>query len=115
MTKFRRMMLISAAAAGVGGAALAEEQFAGTWQVSDTNGKPFEIVLKDDGTASANRAGEGMSGKWTKSGSAAVITWDTGWTTKISEQGDGYVKTAYKDGQSPDAKPANSSEATKVK
>ena len=67
------MLSISASAASV---------FEGVWTVKDTDGKPFEITLSADGSSKASR-GEGMVGTWKDDGSAAVITWNTGWTTKI--------------------------------
>ena len=36
---------------------------------------------------------------WKEEGSAAVITWDSGWVTKITKEGDSYKKTAEKDGK----------------
>ncbi len=93
--------------------ALAASAFEGTWKVSDTDGKSFEIMIAGDGTAKADRAGEGMKGTWKDDGSAAVITWDTGWTTKITKDGDKFKKTAFKKGDME--KPANSSPAEKVK
>ena len=94
---------------------LAASQFEGTWKVADTDGKGFEITLTSDGSATASRAGEGMKGTWKEEGSAAVITWETGWTTKISKDGDKYTKTAFKKGEPMDGKPANSSAAEKAK
>lgn len=91
----------------------AASEFEGTWQVKDTNGTPFEIVLKEDGKASADRAGEGMSGSWKKDGDAAVISWSDGWTTKISKEGSGYSKSAWKKGLSMDDTPTNTSDAMK--
>lgn len=93
----------------------AADPFEGTWKVSDTAGKPFEITLSADGAAKANRSGEGMTGTWKADGSAATIIWDTGWTTKIAKSGDKYVKSAFKNGEAADAKPANTSDAEKVK
>jgi hypothetical protein len=61
----------------------------------DTSGKPFQITLSADGSAKADRAGEGLTGTWKEEGGAAVIRWDTGWTTKITKEGDKYKKTAY--------------------
>ncbi|MDO9381577.1 MAG: hypothetical protein Q7T86_01820 [Hyphomicrobiaceae bacterium] len=89
-------------------------EFAGTWKVADTGGKPFEIVLAADGTAKADREGEGMDGTWKKDGTSAVITWKTGWTTKITKDGDKFTKVAYEKGGS-DGAPKNSSTAEKVK
>jgi carbon monoxide dehydrogenase subunit G len=94
---------------------LAASQFEGRWNVADTAGKSFEITLAGDGSAKANRDAEGMAGTWKEEGSAAVITWDTGWTTKISKDGDKYTKSAFKKGDPMDGKPANSSAAEKVK
>jgi hypothetical protein len=61
---------------------LAESAFEGVWKVKDTAGQPFEIILSSGGVAKATR-GEGMTGTWKEEGNAAVITWNTGWTTKI--------------------------------
>jgi len=56
-----------------------------------------------------------MTGTWKEQGNTAVITWKTGWTTKITEEGGRYTKTAYRKGQTLDVPPANSSEAEKAK
>ena len=95
-------------------ASLGASQFEGKWSVADTAAKAFEITLAADGSAKANRDAEGMTGTWKEEDSAAVITWDTGWTTKISKDGDKYTKTAFKKGEAT-GKPANSSAAEKVK
>jgi len=87
--------------------------YEGTWKVKDSSGKPFEITLAGDSTARADR-GEGMSGTWKEDGASAVITWNTGWTTKIMKDGDRFKKVAYKKGQSMDSAPANKSEAEKL-
>jgi hypothetical protein len=96
-------------------ASLAASPFEGTWKVADTSGEAFEITLASDGTAKANRSGEGMSGTWKEDGSAATITWDTGWTTMISKTGEKYTKTAFKKGETKEGKAANTSAAEKVK
>jgi hypothetical protein len=96
-------------------ASVAASQFEGTWKVADTGGKAFEITLAGDGSAKANRTAEGMTGTWKEAGSTAVITWDTGWTTKISKEGDKYTKTAFKKGEPTGGKPVNTSPAEKVK
>lgn len=88
-----------------------EAQFVGVWQVKDSNGMPFEIVLFDSGEAEANRDGEGMNGTWESDDRTAVVNWDTGWTTKITRTSDGYVKTAY---DSTAAAPTNTSSAEKI-
>jgi hypothetical protein len=91
---------------------LAASDFEGVWKVTDTGGQSFEITLSDNGAAKANR-GEGMVGTWHEEGGAAVITWNTGWTTKIMKEGDKYRKAAYSKGQPLDAKPTNSTDAQK--
>jgi hypothetical protein len=93
---------------------LAASDFEGVWKVKDTAGQPFEITLSGGGAAKASR-GEGMVGTWKEEGKTAVITWDTGWITKIAKEGDRYKKTAYGKGQPLDGPPANSTDAQKVK
>ena len=89
-------------------AALAGSDFEGVWAVKDTDGKPFDITLSADGKATATLE-EDMTGTWTEADGAAVIKWDTGWTTKIMKQGDGYKKEAFK----ADGTSANTSDAQK--
>jgi hypothetical protein len=90
----------------------ATQEFIGTWEVSDSNGDLFEITLFGSGSAEADRAGEGLSGTWTVDGSTAVVTWDTGWTTKITRTGETYTKTAY---DQTSTAPTNTSTARKVR
>jgi hypothetical protein len=62
-----------------------------------------------------------MVGTWKERGGAgeegfaAVITWNTGWTTTIAKEADHYKHTAYRKGQATEGQPANSSDAQKVK
>jgi len=93
----------------------AKSDFAGTWKVTDTSGAPFEILLADDGKASADRSGEALEGTWKEENGAALITWNEGWTTKIAKEGDGYKKMAWDKGVSMDSAPTNTSSAEKVK
>jgi hypothetical protein len=93
---------------------LAESAFEGVWKVKDTAGQPFEITLSSGGVAKATR-GEGMTGTWKEEGNAAVITWNTGWTTKITKEGNQYKKAAYRKGQALDAPPTNTSDAERAK
>jgi hypothetical protein len=87
-------------------------QFAGTWKTKDTTGGAFDITLAVDGKATADRHGEALTGTWKEEGGAAVIKWDSGWTTKIAKEGDTYKKTGYeKDASASSA----SSDAVKVK
>jgi hypothetical protein len=114
--KFTTTILATAAAIAMTAvASFAGSAFEGAWNVADTAGNAFEITLANDGTAKANRANEPMTGTWKVEGSIAVITWNTGWTTKISKAGDTYTKTAFKEGEPLDGKPTNSSAAEKAK
>lgn len=93
--------------------AFADKHFVGVWAVEDTSGAPFEITLSEDGKASGNRAGSDMVGTWEEKGDAVVISWRDGWTTKIAKDGDGYKKSAWKEGRTMDQSPTNTSGATK--
>lgn len=75
------------------------DEFAGRWNVTDTKGNPFEITLGADGSAKADREGEGMNGTWKREGDSAVISWTSGWTTKIAKEGGKYTKVATEKGQ----------------
>ena len=94
-TRTMTMGVIAAAALALSTGAAFADHFVGTWKVKDSGGKDFQIVVAKDGTATADRSGEGMKGKWAEEGDAVTITWDTGWKTKIAKDGDGYKKTAY--------------------
>ena len=95
-------------------ASFAASDFEGVWKVKDTAGKQFEITLSGGGAAKATR-GEGLTGSWKEEGNAAVITWNTGWTTKITKNGNRYEKAAFRKGEPLTGKPASSSDAKKVK
>jgi hypothetical protein len=97
-----------------GFAALTASLFEGVWRVKDTTGHPFEITLLSGGTAKASR-GEGMTGTWKEEGDSAVITWNTGRTTKITKEGNRYVKEVYRKGQSLTAAPENTLGTEKAK
>ena len=79
--------------------AFAANPFEGKWKVQDTKGNPFEITLSEDGSAKGSRSGEGLSGTWKAEGDSAVITWESGWTTKITKQGDQFKKTGFDKGK----------------
>lgn len=109
------VLALGFAAAVASAPSLAAGAFEGVWKVADTGGTAFEITLGADGKASATRSGEGMTGTWTEVGESAVITWDTGWTTVISKEGDKFMKSAFDKGKALDGEPDNSSAAEKVK
>jgi homospermidine synthase len=73
----------------------------GKYKTEDTQGKPMEITLTDDGTATGTRESETLTGSWKDGGATVEITWGGGenWSTKLTKDGDKYTKTAYKDGK----------------
>ena len=90
MQFLKRMAVIALAgilAMGLVGAASAASEFEGRWKVKDTKGHPFEIVLAADGKATAEHKDKPMTGTWKEENGAAVITWNTGWTTRIAKNG----------------------------
>ena len=93
--KTMAMGVIAALALALSTGAAFADHFVGTWKVKDSGGKDFQIVVAKDGSATADRSGEGMKGNWAEDGDAITITWDTGWKTKIAKDGAGYKKTAY--------------------
>ena len=94
------LVAVILAVALTAGAALAASQFEGTWKTEDTKGNPFQITLSADGKAKGDRADEGLAGTWKAEGDSVVITWDSGWTTKIVKEGDKFKKQAFEKGQS---------------
>jgi hypothetical protein len=98
----------------VGG--LAASDFEGTWKVKDKDGRPFEITLSADGSAqkSAPKSADGSAqksapnegtGKWKEEANAAVITWDNGWSEKITKEGDQYKRAGFRKGAPLDGPP----------
>ena len=96
---FSRATVAAIAITLAAGAAFAAEGFIGKYETTDTEGKAFTIWLSDNGSAKGDRANEGLQGMWKEEGNAAVITWDTGWVTKITKDGDAYKKSAEQDGK----------------
>jgi len=92
--------------------------FAGDWigkyMTEDTKGNPFSITLGDNGKAAGEKQGHVLSGTWADDGEAAVIKWDTGWTTKLSKDGDRYKKTAYRAGTPMEDGPTHATGAEKI-
>lgn len=111
VAKAATLGLAAAVSLGIA-ASFAAGTFEGTWKVQNSAGKPFEITLSQNSAAKADR-GEGMSGTWKAEDNAAVISWNTGWTTKITKEGNRYKKAAWKKGQSLSSAPANTSDAEK--
>lgn len=93
---------------------LAAGDFEGIWKANDTTGQPFNITLSADGTAQGSLR-EDMVGTWKQEGMAALITWKTGWATRIVKEDGQYKHFTYRPGQPLDGPPANSSAAEKLK
>lgn len=87
--------------------------FEGKWLLDDTSGKPFEAILSSDGTASGTHGDSMKQGTWKEENGAAIIKWNTGWTTRIFKRGEHYMKEAFKPGASLTDKPTNTSGANK--
>jgi uncharacterized lipoprotein NlpE involved in copper resistance len=112
--KVTASLVAAAFVVGLSAAALAAG-FEGTWKVKDSEGKPFEITLKADGTATGTHKAykEGLKGTWKEEAGAAEIHWDTGWTTRIVKEDDTYKKSAFKPGAPLSGPPTNTSDAEK--
>jgi len=70
----------------------------GTYVTADTKGNEFTITLGKDGAARGEKEGHVLEGSWAQDDESALIKWTTGWTTKLSLDGDAYQKTAYRPG-----------------
>jgi hypothetical protein len=88
--------------------------WAGKYMTEDTKGNAFSITLADDGTAAGAKHGTALNGTWEDEGGAAVIKWDSGWTTKLSKDGNHYKKTAYRAGTAMQDGPTHSIRAEKI-
>lgn len=108
-TKFNKASVLLAMVAlliGFSSSVLAGE-YGGSWMLNDTNGDPFEITLNKDGSAAGTHQDTMKHGTWTEADGAAVIYWNTGWTTRIAKDGNKYVKTAFKPGAALTDMPTN--------
>ena len=85
-------------------AGFAASDYVGKYTTEDTQGKPMQITLSEDGSASGQRADESLTGKWkeNKKGTA-VIRWEEGWITQLIKEGDTYNKVAFEKGKRKEA------------
>lgn len=90
------------------------DDWTGKYMTEDTKGNAMSITLADDGKARGEKLGHVLTGNWTSDGGAAVIKWDTGWTTKLAKDGDRYKKTAYRVGTSMEDGPTHTGSAEKI-
>lgn len=114
LNKISALLAATTLMIGVSISAMAGE-YDGTWKLKDTHGKPFEVTLNQDGTATGALENMSDQGTWKEDNGAAVIQWKTGWTTRIAKKGSKYLKTAFKPGTSLTDKPTSTSVAIKNK
>jgi hypothetical protein len=88
-------------------------EYEGSWMLYDTHGGGFEATLSADGSASGTHGDSMKHGTWKEVDGAVVISWKTGWTTRIAKEGDKYVKTSFKPGTTITDTPTDTSEAKK--
>ncbi len=88
-------------------------EYEGSWQLYDTHGGGFEAILSNDGSASGTHGDSMKHGTWKEVEDAVIISWKTGWTTRIAKQGNKYIKTSYKPGTTINDAPMDTSEAKK--
>ena len=72
--------------------------WAGKDLTEDSKGHALTITLSGDGKATGEKHGTVLKGTWSADGGAAVIKWTTGWTTKLTMDGNAYKKTAFRPG-----------------
>ncbi|MEM7191823.1 MAG: hypothetical protein AAF405_02965 [Pseudomonadota bacterium] len=73
--------------------------FVGNYTTKDTKGNDMAITLADEGAATGTLEGKTLTGSWKVEGDTVTITWTDGWTTKLTKDGDGFNKTAFKGGK----------------
>ena len=90
-------------------------EFDGTWLLSDTHGGPYKATLTLDGKASGTHGDAMKHGTWKEENGVVLIEWTTGWKTRISKDGNNYIKTSFKPGTTTSDTPTDTSKATKLK
>ena len=108
-----RVFVAAVLAAVLSGSAFAGD-WAGKYMTEDTKGNEMRITLTGDGAAKGLKHGKTLDGTWTNEGAAAVIKWSTGWTTKLSKDGDTYIKSAYRPGTPIEDGPTHKGPAEKI-
>jgi hypothetical protein len=73
---------------------IAASEFEGAWRIQDEKGRSFDMTLSADGSATATLT-KGLTGTWKEENGVAVITWATGWTSKIIKEGDTYKSQTW--------------------
>ena len=89
-------------------------EYDGSWQMKDSSGATFKVMLDSIGSASGTHNDAMKHGSWEEKDGNAIIHWNTGWVTRITKKDGHYVKEGFKPGLDLSEKPTNSSEATKI-
>ena len=113
ITSLKAFLVAGLIAVLTGSAAFAGD-WTGNYMTEDTKGNAFRIVLSGDGKAAGKKDGHVLDGTWTNEGDAAVIKWDSGWTTKLSKNGDRYEKSVWRAGASTQDDPTHTTAAKKL-
>jgi hypothetical protein len=109
-----KVFVVAGLIAVLSGSAAFAGDWTGNYMTEDTKGNAFRIMLSGDGKAAGEKDGHVLSGTWTNEGDAALINWDSGWTTKLSKNGDRYEKSAYRAGASTQDHPTHTTGAEKT-
>lgn len=94
-------------------ASIAADEFQGVWKIENERGS-MEMTLSADGSATSTR-GQGVPGSWKEEDGAAVISWNDGWTSKISKDGDAYKNAAWGKDVPMSGPPTMATDVEKVK
>jgi len=92
----------------------AQENWAGKWTATDSDGTPYTITLDPSGTAQSGR-GEGQQGFWIADAAGARIDWSDGWTDYLVPASDAVERLAFAPGAPRDEKPESTTPVTREK
>jgi hypothetical protein len=73
-------------------AAVIAGEYEGSWLLYDTHGNGVEATFSADGAASGTHGDAMKHGAWKEVDGAVVITWKTGWATRIAKEGVNMLK-----------------------
>ncbi len=101
------------AAPEAGSLPIEKSEVIGTWLLSDTDGKPFLSVLREDGSSMSNWQG-GEVGRWKIDGHQVEITWTDGWNDIFRKDEKGFQHSGFAPGVALTEKPTKTAAATKL-
>ena len=93
--------------------------YLGTWALNDTGNQLFNIVVRPDRTVVSNwskgtRGAEGERGRWKRTGTRLVISYQDGWTDVLSPSRYGISRQSYQPGVDTDDSPSSFGSAVRV-